>query len=94
MPRVGIRELKDRATEIMRSVRDEGAEYVVTYRGRPVAVLLPLEDDWLDAETRRAIAAASPGPDVQAELETLRREIGESWKSDKTAIELVAEQRR
>jgi prevent-host-death family protein len=94
MPRVGIRELKDRATEIMRNVREEGAEYVVTYRGRPVAVLLPLEEDWLDAETQRAIAAASPTQDVQAELEALRREIGDSWQSDKTAVELVAEQRR
>jgi prevent-host-death family protein len=94
MPRVGIRELKDRATEIIRHVREEGAEYVVTYRGRPVAVVLPLDEDWLEAETRRAAEAASPGQDLRAELEALRREIGESWKSDKTAVELVQEQRR
>lgn len=78
MPRVGVRELKNQATEIIRSVREEGAEYVVTYRGRPVAVLLPLEEDWLEAETQRAIEASSPDHDVEAELEALRREIGKS----------------
>lgn len=63
----------------------------MTYRGRPVAVLLPLAENWLDAETQRAISAASPTQDIQAELEALRREIGDSWQSDKTAVELVVE---
>ena len=92
--RVGVRELKNRATEIIRHVRESRAEYVVTYRGRPVAVLLPLDEGWLDEETARAAQAVTPGDDVWAELETLRQEIDRSWKSEKSAVELVAEQRR
>ncbi len=94
MPRVGVRELKNQATEIIRDVRETRAEYVVTYHGRPVAVLLPVNEEWLEAETRRAVEAATPGEDVWAELEALRQEIGQSWQSEKTAVELVSEQRR
>ena len=94
MPRVGVRELKNQATEIIRDVRETRAEYVVTYHGRPVAVLLPVNEEWLAAETRRAVEAATPGEDVWAELEALRQEIGQSWQSEKTAVELVSEQRR
>ena len=94
MARVGVRELKNQTTEILRDVRENRAEYVVTYHGRPVAVLLPVGEDWLEAETRRAVEAAAPGEDVWAELEALRQEIGRSWQSDKTAVELISEQRR
>ena len=94
MARVGVRELKNQATEIIRQVRENQAEYVVTYRGRPVAVLLPVGEDWQDGETERIIEAAEPGQEVWAELEALRREIDRSWKSDKTGVELVNEQRR
>ncbi len=94
MPRVGVRELKNQATEILRDVRENRAEYVITYRGRPVAVLLPVSEAWLEAETRRATEAAMPSEDVWAELEALRQEIDRSWRSKKTAAELVSEQRR
>ena len=94
MARVGVRELKNQASEIIRDVRENRAEYVVTYHGRPVAVLLPVDEAWLEEETRRAAEAAAPGEDVWAELEALRQEIGESWQSEKTAVELVSEQRR
>lgn len=40
MPSIGVRELKNQANEIVRSVREEQAEYIVTYHGEPVAVLL------------------------------------------------------
>jgi len=49
MPQVGVRELKNRTSEIIRAVREEKAEYIVTYQGRPVGLLLPLdEEDWED----------------------------------------------
>ncbi len=94
MPRVGVRELKNQTTEILRNVREHRAEYVVTYRGRPVAVLLPIDEAWLEAETRRVVETATPGENVWAELEALRQEIDQSWRSEKTATELVSEQRR
>jgi prevent-host-death family protein len=94
MPRVGVRELKNQTTAIIRDVRENQAEYVVTYHGRPVAVLLPVDEGWLEAEARRAAEAVTPSEDVWAELEALRQEIGRSWRSDKTAVELISEQRR
>ena len=48
MPRLGVRELKNRTSEIVRSVREEGTEYVITYQGRPVAVILPLAEEDLE----------------------------------------------
>lgn len=89
MPNVGVRELKNQATGIIRDVRENRAEYIVTYHGRPVAVLLPVDERWLQAETKQAIERVTPGEDVWAELEALRQEIGQSWQSDKTAVELV-----
>ena len=94
MARVGVRELKNRATEIIRAVRENQTEYVVTYHGRPVAVLLPVDEAWLEAEAKRAAEAVTPGDDVWAELEEIRQEIGRSWQSEKTAVELISEQRR
>jgi len=48
VPRVGVRELKNRTSEILRAVREEGAEYVITYQGRPTAVLLPIDEEELE----------------------------------------------
>ena len=92
--RVGVRELKNQATEILRNVRENRAEYVVTYYGRPVAVLLPVDDEWLEAEARHVAEAATPGENIRAELEALRQEIDQSWQSEKTGVELVSEQHR
>ena len=94
MPRIGVRQLKNQATEIIRSVREDRAEYVITYHGRPVAVLMPLEDAWLEGETREAVRAASSALQARAEMEALRHEIGKSWRAEKTASEAIAEQRR
>lgn len=94
MPRVGVRDLKNQATEILRNVRENQAKYVITYRGRPMAVILPVDEQWLEAEIEQAIEAATPSEDVWAELEALRQEIDQSWRSEKTAVELISEQRR
>lgn len=94
MSRVGVRELKNQATEIIRAVREDRAEYVITYHGRPVAVLMPLEEGWLEGETREAVRAASAALQARAEMEPLREEIARSWKSEQTAVELISEQRR
>jgi antitoxin (DNA-binding transcriptional repressor) of toxin-antitoxin stability system len=78
---------------MLRQVRENRAEYVVTYYGRPVAVLLPVDEEWLDEQAKRAAEAAAPSDEVAAELERLGQEIDRSWKSDETAVELVSEQR-
>jgi len=90
MPDVGVRELKARASEIIRDVRERRTRYIITYRGRPVGLLMPLD------ETR----AASLLPDGEAatsvwdELTRLGEEIGRGWRSTLTSAELLSEMRR
>ena len=45
MPSIGVRELKNRASEIIRKVREEQAPYIITLRGKPSAMIIPLEED-------------------------------------------------
>ena len=47
MEKVGIRELRDHASEILRKVREEKAQYVVTYQGHLTALLIPLDQESL-----------------------------------------------
>jgi prevent-host-death family protein len=44
MASVGVRELRQRASELLRRVED-GESIEITDRGRPVAMLTPLSDD-------------------------------------------------
>lgn len=65
MPTVGIRELKSQASEIVRQVREEQVEYVVTLRGEPVAILSPVEGWELKAEQLRATTrSTAPMPAI------------------------------
>ena len=47
MASVGIRELRQRASELLRRVED-GETFEITDRGRPIAVLAPLPEDPLE----------------------------------------------
>jgi prevent-host-death family protein len=85
---IGVRELKNHASRFIRAVREEMAEYVVTLRGEPVAVLRPLTEE----ETGRLRQAEIEKTLV--EMKTLAGEVGAAWTSDKSGVELVAEQRR
>ncbi len=80
MPRIGVRELKNRTSEVLRAVREENAEYIVTYRGRAVARLVAIEEQ--------------RDEDIWAELERLRGEISAKWSSERSAAEVVSEGRR
>jgi antitoxin (DNA-binding transcriptional repressor) of toxin-antitoxin stability system len=39
---VGVRELKTHASRILREVRDSGASFVLTHRGKAIGMILPL----------------------------------------------------
>lgn len=94
MPQVGVRELKNDASEIIRAVREEAAEYIVTFRGQAVAVILPVDASMRATEVDNLIAASRAQGDFWARMDALRAEIDAKWQSDKTAVELVDEQRR
>lgn len=85
---IGIRELKGHASAIMRDVRDKRARYVITRRGRPVALLTPIEDAVAAGQESESFAA------VWHELERLGEEIGRGWRSPLTSAELLSDMRR
>lgn len=59
MSTVGVRELKNRLTRYLRQTKN-GEEIVVTERGKPIAVLMPIKSakDATSLEARLAILAA------------------------------------
>lgn len=90
MPEVGVRELKTHASEVVRNVRDHRARYVITYRRRPVAVLLPLDEVALEEAT----VGDQQGTNVWDKLIELGEEIGQGWQSPYTSGELLSDMRR
>jgi prevent-host-death family protein len=53
MERVGVRELRQRASEILRRVSEDGETYEITDRGRPTALLIaPAERGLKELEGR------------------------------------------
>ena len=85
MTEVGIRELKTQASDIIRRVRDDNETFVVTYRGRPVAKLEPLEDP----ETTRYRTR-----EVLAEMDRIAETVTKYWPSGVSAVDAVSQDRR
>lgn len=84
---IGVRELRNNVTKIVKQVREEQAEYIVTVHGRPAAILRPITPEDEERE-RRARAEA-----YVAELQVLAQEIGKFTQS-KTLLEQLLEDRR
>ena len=63
MTSVGVRELRQRASELLRLV-EAGETIEVTDRGRPVAVLAPLPDRGTLERLRAAGDVAAPAADL------------------------------
>ncbi len=85
---VGIKDFKNQATQLLRFVREERTEVIVTHDGEPVAVLRPfLDEDNAKSRSERLAAAM-----VQADL--LAEKIAEAWPKAVTAADAVAAQRR
>ena len=85
MNEVGVRELKTQASDIIRRVRDANETIVVTYRGKAVARIEPLEDP----ETTRYRAR-----EVLAEMDRIAEEVTQYWPSGVSTMDAVAEDRR
>jgi len=89
MPDIGVRELKTRASEIVRNVRKRRARYVITYRGRPVGLLVPLEHP---SAAQPDVAAS--GASAWDELVRLGRDIAQGWRSPESSTEILSSMRR
>jgi prevent-host-death family protein len=82
MVTVGIRELKQQTSELIRRVREKGDEILVTYHGEVVARIIPVAPS--REETGRAWEA----------LDRLAAEIGPRWPKGVSAADAVSEGRR
>jgi prevent-host-death family protein len=82
MVTVGIRELKQQTSELIRRVREKGDEIQVTHHGKVVARIIPISSS--PAETQRAWDG----------LDRLADEIGKRWPKGVSAAEAVSEERR
>ena len=81
MVTVGIRELKQQASELIRSVRESGTEIQVTHHGKVVARIIPVRQP--SQEAQRA----------WDDLDRLAEEIGKHWPENVSAAEAVNEGR-
>jgi prevent-host-death family protein len=81
---IGIRELKSRASEVVRSVKEERARYIITQRGKPAALIIPLD----------AAPPEKSADEVWERLVKIGEEIGKGWQSEKSAVEILSEMRR
>jgi prevent-host-death family protein len=82
MAEIGVRELKTHTSEILRRVRDERETFLITYRGRVIARLLPTngrKKHWRE---------------VWADMDKTAEEISKHWPKGVSAVEAVREQRR
>jgi len=90
MREIGVRELKVKASEIMRNVRKRRTRYLITYRGRPVGLLAPIEG----GESISPISTAESASPAWDELTRLGREIAQGWPAGKTSADVLSEMRR
>jgi prevent-host-death family protein len=86
---IGVRELKAKASEIVRNVWKHRARYTITYRGRAVGILLPLD--------KASTTGGEQSPlfsDAWAELERLGASMAKRWPTGKTSGEILSKMRR
>ncbi|MDQ1301971.1 MAG: hypothetical protein QG637_1893 [Chloroflexota bacterium] len=82
---VGIRELKTRASDLVRLVRENGEDIRVTYYGRTVARLTSVAPP---------LGMPANAQVVWADIDQLAEEIGQRWPAQVSAADTVAEGRR
>lgn len=81
---IGIRELKAHASDVVRAVKEQRTRYVVTQRGEPVALIIPLD----------ALPNKISDDEVWENLMKIGEEISKNWQSEKSAVEILSEMRR
>ena len=85
MAAVGVRELKQQTSKILRRVREEGEIIEITYHGEAIARLIPVN--------RPAAAERDMGA-IWADLDQLRAEISAKWPEGVSAVDAIRDVRR
>lgn len=86
--KIGVRELKNQASRIVQTIREEMAEYVITVHGEPVAIIRPFTETDAEQISRAEL------DQTMADMKALAQQVANAWTSPKTGVELVEEQRR
>jgi prevent-host-death family protein len=81
---IGIRELKSRASEVVRAVKEERARYIVTQRGKPVAAIIPMD----------AVLPEKKDEDGWERLLALRARLAKDKSKKQSSLEILSEMRR
>ena len=81
---VGVRQLKEKASELVRRVRENQDIVLITYHGKVVARITPVEPRPLGTESE----------DAWVTLEELAAEVGRHWPQGVTSAQAIAEIRR
>jgi len=81
---IGIRELKARTSDVVRAVKEDRARYIVTQRGKPAALIIPV-----DAALPEKIL-----DDSWNKLLEIREKLGKQKRSKKKSVEILSEMRR
>ena len=92
MSLIGVRELREQTSEVIRRVRQDRAEYVVTYQGRPVAIILPLDAGRAEREMVQASKKAVLGG--WERYERLAEELRRAWPTDLSTQDVIDSIRR
>ncbi|HID50539.1 MAG TPA: type II toxin-antitoxin system prevent-host-death family antitoxin [Anaerolineae bacterium] len=85
MDTVGVRELKQQTSKILRRVREDGEVIGISYRGKTVARLVPVTPSLPSTEDMAAILA---------NLDQLSDEISAQWPEGVSALDAVNDVRR
>src|SRR5262245_29426839 len=87
---VGVRELKTHAARILRQVREARTSYLLTHRGRPIGVILPLDSE---DETLSSAQAVDAPAAWQAFLQAGRR-LEKRFAPGARGVRLLSDMRR
>ncbi|MEY3902187.1 MAG: hypothetical protein RL189_1493 [Pseudomonadota bacterium] len=85
--KIGVRQLKNEASKILRDVRNKGEQFILTVDGEEVAMITPIPRV-VDESQRLANRARA-----LEEAEKLAHEVALAWKSENSAAEEVAKGR-
>jgi antitoxin (DNA-binding transcriptional repressor) of toxin-antitoxin stability system len=89
MAKIGIRELKQSASAVLRRVRENAETIDVSYRGEVVARIVPVA-----RAADRVRASDSRTRTIWADIDSVAEEIRARWPKGVTAVRAVRDQRR
>jgi prevent-host-death family protein len=85
MTTIGVRELRQHTSKILRRVREEGETVEITYHGEVIARLIPV---------KRPQPADEEIAAILTDLEELSAEISAKWPEGVSALDAIRDVRR